>query len=56
MVKKTKSIEAKLFTYECTQCGYRWHPRTEWPKKCPNPKCQSFDWASSERQSKEVSA
>ena len=31
----------------CTQCGYRWRTRTEWPNQCP--KCRSAKWWMTER-------
>lgn len=29
---------------KCNQCGHRWFPHVENPKKCPNPECQSRVW------------
>ena len=28
---------------ECSQCGFKWYPRVEKPKQCPN--CKRYDWA-----------
>lgn len=28
----------------CQRCGWIWTVRVEHPRKCPNEKCQSYDW------------
>lgn len=35
---------------KCRQCGHRWLPHVDKPKKCPNPKCQRIDWDNKKRE------
>ena len=32
--------------YTCERCGHSWIPRTEDPRTCPNPPCNSPYWQS----------
>lgn len=37
-------MEIQLIKVKCAKCGYEWIPRVKRPVKCPNQKCQAFDW------------
>lgn len=36
------SMKKKSIT--CQVCGWTWTPRVKQPIKCPNPKCQSYNY------------
>ena len=35
--------------YTCERCGHTWIPRTEDPRTCPNPPCNSPYWKTKRR-------
>jgi hypothetical protein len=35
---------ARVTKLICKRCGYKWLPRVDKPKRCPNQKCQTVNW------------
>ncbi len=37
-------MKVRLRELECKRCGYKWTPRTDDVRTCPNPNCRSVYW------------